>query len=273
MATELKKPETDTQETTEAETQPAVSPPSARPSPAREPLYTIGGLIEMVKALMQREYNPRSRHRQHERIGQMLIDMEAIKQWQLDEAMEEQRRNGRLLGEILEERGYVDRESVRIALSKLFGLEYAAIEKTPSSPEALEAISEQYAVKYRLLPVRLEGDKLVVLIEDVQDRSSLEDVSVLLGMRLQPILTTTDNIRQEIKNRYHATKLRRRRPQSVVMTKEERTELAETMETLQTPDTATKKPGVKKGTAKKTAKTEAAKEKEKEPNEEALQNV
>jgi len=195
-----------------------------------EKALTPGGIFEMIKGLLSREYNPRSKHRQHERIGQTLVAMGAVKEWQLHEAVEEQRRTGQLLGKILLEREYVDAQTVSIALSRLTGLEYAPLEKTSSMPEALNAMTESVAVKYKLLPVRLEQDKLTVLIEAPQDRNSIDDVSVLLGMRIQPMLTTTQDIRREIKTRYHTAKMKKRRPQSVIMSAEERAKVAATME-------------------------------------------
>ena len=210
---------------------------SPRPQPSSDDSnLTPTGIFDMVKGLLGREFNPKSRHRQHERIGQTLVNMGAIEDWQLQEAVNEQRRTGQLLGKILLDRSFVDAETVSIALSKLSGMEYASLEKTPSEPEALNAISENVAAKYKILPVRLENDKLTVLIEAPQDRNSLDDVSVLLGMRLKPILTTTEDIRREIKSRYRNTKMKKRRPQSVIMTPEDRAKLAATMETLQSAD-------------------------------------
>ncbi len=190
------------------------------------------GFLEFIKSVLSMEYNPKSRHRQHERIGQTLVNMGAIRESELAEAIAEQKRTGQLLGRILLARGCVDAESVSIALSKLSGLEYTSLEKTPSDPNALDAISESVAIKYKLLPVSIENNRLIVLIEAPQDRDGIEDVSVLLGMRIHPVLTTTDDIRHEIRTRYHATKVKKRRPQSVIMTPEDREKLAKTMESL-----------------------------------------
>ncbi len=225
MAKEQKTTEPDIRDAANEEVQPAPT--------SREDLYRPSSLFEVLKTALQWEYNPRSRRRQHERIGEMLVSMGAVKQWQLDDAIDEQRRSGQLLGKILLDRDYVDAQTVSIALSKVTGLEYAPLNKTISEPEALDAVSESIAVKYRLLPVSLENDRLTVLLEAPQDRNSLDDVAVLLGMRLHPMLTTTDNIRREIKARYHSAKVKKKRPQSVIMTADERAKIAATMESLQ----------------------------------------
>lgn len=198
---------------------------SETPAGSRAESLTAGGIFEMVRGLL----TPKSKLRQQERIGQTLVAMGAIQEWQLQQAVDEQRRTGHLLGRILLERGYVDAQTVSIALSRLSGLEYASLEKTSSSPEALNAMTESLAVKHKLLPVRLEQDKLTVLIEAPQDRNAIDDVSVLLGMRIHAILTTTDDIRREIKARYHTAKMKHRRPQSMLITPEERAKIAATV--------------------------------------------
>lgn len=154
--------------------------------------------------LLTREFHPRSVRQEHETLGQTLVKIRAISQSQLDEALKEQSRNGRLLGNILLDRGLVTREVITKALSRQHGLEFAELKKTPSDPNALDVIPESVARKNRMIPVRIEGDRLTVLIATPQDKEPLVDVGVLLGKRIQPVLTAVDNMAAEIAARYRA---------------------------------------------------------------------
>lgn len=49
-------------------------------------------------------------------LGQILIEMGLISQWQLEQALEEQRETGQFLGEILIAHGYVTRGAIGDAL-------------------------------------------------------------------------------------------------------------------------------------------------------------
>jgi type IV pilus assembly protein PilB len=155
-----------------------------------------------VEDVLRYEFHSKAKREAHETLGHRLVDMGALTEKSLKEALKEQNRNGRLLGKILLEGEYVTREQLAKALCLQHKLEYARLEDTPSEPEALDAVPESVALKNRIIPVTLEGDKLTVLIADPQVRSRLADVGVMLGKRLHPILTAVEDLDEEVKARY-----------------------------------------------------------------------
>jgi len=159
-----------------------------------------------VEDILKHEFHPKSVREEHETLGQTLVKLKAITPDQLSLALAEQNRSGRLLGNILLDRGFVTRKMIMHALSRQTNLEFAELAATPSDPAALDAVPESVAKKNEMLPVRLEGDKLIVLITNPQIRETLRDVSVLLGKRIHPLLTATDDIRAEITARYQKLK-------------------------------------------------------------------
>lgn len=148
------------------------------------------------------EFHPKARRAEHQNIGNTLLEMKAITREQLNAALKEQKRSGRLLGNILLDAGIVSRRAIAIALSKQHGMEFAELDEMPADPAALEAVPESIALKNEMIPVRLDGDRLTVLVADPQARDALRDASVLLGMRVHAVLTVVDDIREEIKARY-----------------------------------------------------------------------
>jgi type IV pilus assembly protein PilB len=161
-----------------------------------------------LEGVLRYEFHPRSLREEHERLGETLVSIKALTQEQLDEALGEQARNGRLLGNILLECGWVTRETITKALAKQHGLEYTSLAVAPSDPEALECVPRSMARDYQMLPVRLEGDKLTVLIPSPQLKDALSKAGVLLGRRIYPIVTTVDDIRAEINARYSTVRSR-----------------------------------------------------------------
>ena len=155
-----------------------------------------------VDDMLKYEWHPRSLRNEHESLGQTLVKMKVLSQRRLDEALSEQGRSGRLLGNILLDRGFVTRDNITKALSRQHGLEHTELAQTPSDRDALEAVPESMARKYHMLPVRLDGDRLTVLIASPQDRAPLGAAGVMLGKRLYPIMTTADDIGAEITKRY-----------------------------------------------------------------------
>ncbi|MDX9974805.1 MAG: type II/IV secretion system protein [FCB group bacterium] len=150
------------------------------------------------------QFHPKSERREHLTLGQTLVDMGALTEAQLREALAEQNTSGRLLGDILLSRGFIDKRAKAIALARQHGLEFCDLESTPSEPRALEAITERVARKNDMLPVRIEGDRLLVLIANPQQRHALKNVGIELGKRIYPMLTDVKDLREEIAARYLA---------------------------------------------------------------------
>lgn len=148
------------------------------------------------------EYHTKSARMEHQSIGRTLLEMGVLTETQLQEALEEQNRSGRLLGNILLDKKYANKQSLAVALARQHGLEFADLESHPSDPRALDAVSERVARLNQMIPLRLEGDKLTVLIANPQVRHALRDVGVSLGKRIYAMMTAVDDIREEIAKRY-----------------------------------------------------------------------
>ena len=157
-----------------------------------------------LEDVLRYEFHLPSTKSKQTQLGDALLAIGAITQSQLDAALVEQRRSGRLLGHILLENHYVTEEQVAKALSHQQGMEYATLESMPSSRAALEAVSENVAQNYSMIPATLQGDRLTVLIADPRVRDRLGNAGILLGLRLAPVLTACPNVRAVISERYKA---------------------------------------------------------------------
>lgn len=158
--------------------------------------------FDMVSDVLHREFHPKALRESHMTLGQSLLKLNAITPHQLDEALVEQRRNGKLLGAILLEDGLVSSKTIAIALSKQFGLGFADVHETPSELDALNCVPESMAKQKEFLPVKLEGDKLSVLISGPKPPDRLKSVGILLGKRITPIMSDIDDMTSEIEARY-----------------------------------------------------------------------
>ncbi len=168
--------------------------------------------FDLLDDILHHEFHPKSKREEHERLGATLLAMKAISPEDLQDALKEQNRTGRLLGNILLDSGKIDRRTITMALSRQHGMEYADLENTPSERSAIEAVAESVAKRNQMIPVRLEGDKLTVLIADPNVRDNLRETSIMLGLRIHPILTTVDNIKEEIIKRYRGADRSEKRP-------------------------------------------------------------
>jgi type IV pilus assembly protein PilB len=160
--------------------------------------------FQAIEEVLRYEFHPKALREEHHTLGHTLVDMGAISEEQLVAALAEQKRNGRLLGALLLERGLVTHEVIGRALARQHAMEYAELATTPSQPAALEAVHESVALRNEVLPVALEGDRLTLLMTSPQNQGRLHNLSVLLGKRIHPMLTASEDFREAITARYHA---------------------------------------------------------------------
>ncbi len=156
-----------------------------------------------VNDLLLYEFHSRSKRESHQSLGEALVHMKALSKERLAEALSQQKRNGKLLGAILLENGFVSREDVGRALAKQYALDYVDLADAQSDSEALEAVPESVAKQNRFIPIAFDGDKLTVLISGPEPPDRLKRVGILLGYRIHTKVTAAEDLEGEIFARYH----------------------------------------------------------------------
>jgi len=146
----------------------------------------------------------KTKQKEHQSLGQALVELGHLSEGELKKALDEQKRSGRLLGNILIDQGYVSLEQKTSALARQHGMEYADLEDAPSEPEALHAVPESMAIRNLVVPVAIDGDRLTVLLASPQDTSRTKNLGIQLNLRIHPILAPIKDIQATIKARYRA---------------------------------------------------------------------
>lgn len=158
--------------------------------------------FNVVNNVLYHEFHPKALRESHTNLGEALVELGAITEEGLKDALTEQKRNGRLLGTILLNRGLVTPDTISLALAKQYGLNYVNANEAPSERAALDRVPESMAKQKEFIPVQLEGDRLTVLISGPQTPGRLKEAGVLLGLRISPLMTAVDDFSAEIEARY-----------------------------------------------------------------------
>lgn len=131
------------------------------------------------------------------RLGEILISENKITQEQLDHGLEVQRETSKDLGEVLLSLGYIESSDLARALARRLRLDYVVISELSEDDvnnEALDLMEEQTLRKYKALPLRFEGNKLVVAMSDPNDLYALEDLRMIAGRPVTPVVVTEDDL-------------------------------------------------------------------------------
>lgn len=126
-------------------------------------------------------------------LGEQLIKMGIVNEQKIRHALEvqaERRRNGQktMLGQVLVELGYCREETIAQALAKKSGFQFLSINNTGIDMAYANLITPEIAAKYRLIPVGIMNGKLQVAMQNPNDIIAIDDIQILTGYEIQPIV-------------------------------------------------------------------------------------
>jgi hypothetical protein len=122
-----------------------------------------------------------------ERIGQILVEMNACTQEELRAALQAQAILGGRIGTNLLELGLVDEAQLAAALTRAHGLPCLAGDVQPEAG-ALEAVPAQLADRYGVVPIHVDDRRLRVAVSDPRDLAALDDLAFATGRTVEPVL-------------------------------------------------------------------------------------
>lgn len=127
-------------------------------------------------------------------LGDMLLREGLVTNEALEEALRRQRQTDLPLGRILVEMNAIT-ESVKLNFfQKRFGSEIVSL-RDHQIPDILYSyIPRQLAMKARVVPYKMEGDTLVVAMEDPSDLVTLDNLKAQTGLKIRPMVASSSDI-------------------------------------------------------------------------------
>ena len=143
----------------------------------------------------------RSRHGRNF-LGVALLNRGTITQEQLDEALAKQQSDEgerQKLGSILIDLGYCTEYEIAEVLAEQAGTKVVSLEEYPVEPAAMATISPEDAARYRALPIAFKGDRLVVAMKQPSDILALDDLRLITGFDIEPVVALDNELDISIK--------------------------------------------------------------------------
>lgn len=139
-------------------------------------------------------------HRQ--RLGEMLVAESVITQEQLQQALAQQKRTGKRLGEVLNSLGFASEEIVAAALGRQLGIPYITLSHYEIDSQIIKTIPEDIVRKYKIIPVDKTGNQLTVALADPANIYILDELKVLTGNEIIPLISYESEINRAIEQYY-----------------------------------------------------------------------
>ncbi len=135
-------------------------------------------------------------------LGNLLLEKGLITREQLQEAIEEQKRTGKLMGLVLVDLGFVKEQDVYHCLGLQLGMETVDPLTLDIPKEVLKKVSPSMVRIYGIIPIRTEGDDLVVALSNPLNPHILDDLRFMLDTEVRGVLASEEKIKEAIKKHY-----------------------------------------------------------------------
>lgn len=136
------------------------------------------------------------------RLGDLLVEGGKITKEQLKAELERQRITGIKLGELLIKDKLVSKEDILEVLEFQLGIQRVHLDMIQLDKSVVRAIPESLALKYNLIAIGFEGNKIKVAMSDPLNVFAIDDVYIATGKRVIPYIASKTNIEKAIDKYY-----------------------------------------------------------------------
>ncbi len=138
------------------------------------------------------------------RLGDLLVSNNLITEKELKMALETQRLSSKKrLGEILVESDRVSKTDLLKMLALQLEIPFLDLEKTEIDIEAVKLFPEKLALKYGCLPIRQEGDGLIVAMADPLNLQAIDDLNLITKCEIKPAVADIEQIEKTAKKHHN----------------------------------------------------------------------
>ncbi len=127
-------------------------------------------------------------------IGQILLEKGLITQGQLDEGLRVQKNTTEQIGRILTDLGYVTERDVLRAYAEQLGIPFLEMAQVSVDQDVAKSIPQSVVQRYNAIPIKRSGNRLTVAMSDPSNVFALDDIRLITGYEIDPMLATTDDI-------------------------------------------------------------------------------
>lgn len=136
------------------------------------------------------------------RLGELLVEAGLITEQQLQDALREQKERNMRLGDVLISRGYITEQQRIEVLEYQLGIPHVQLFRQKIDPKAIHLIPQKLAEQHKVLPLRVEGNKLFVAMDDPLDYFAIDELRMATGMWIEPAIASREELERAIRRYY-----------------------------------------------------------------------
>ncbi|MDC4207067.1 MAG: ATPase, T2SS/T4P/T4SS family (plasmid) [Candidatus Manganitrophus sp.] len=114
------------------------------------------------------------------RLGEILIDKGILTSQQLEEVLQLQAERKIRLGEVVVKKGWISSQTLAQTLAAHFHLPYIDLREFSPAAHLVKSFPKALAVEYQVLPIKEEGEKLMIALSDPTDLTAQDTIQFYL---------------------------------------------------------------------------------------------
>ena len=135
-------------------------------------------------------------------LGELLVEKGVIDREQVAMAIAYQNEKGGLFGEILVELKFATEEDIAQALTCQYGFPYLPLANYEIDQDVINAVPENVCRQFCLVPIDKIGKSLTLAMANPLNLNAVEDVELITGCAIQNFVSTSSDIKEAI-NKYY----------------------------------------------------------------------
>src|SRR3984957_2339865 len=140
-------------------------------------------------------YPPKRTGRSTRMIGEVVVDLGYADREAVDEAVEMARKQGRPTGLVLVEEGVLRHDQLARVVAERFGLDYVDLAVFDLDMGAVNLLNPESCKRYQAVPIGFaDGGTLLLAMADPTNVLAIDDVAMMTGRRVRPVAASVEDL-------------------------------------------------------------------------------
>lgn len=140
------------------------------------------------------------------KLGELLVEIAALSQNDLQKALEVQKGTGKRLGLVLSEMQLISEYEIAFALAMQLNIPFIDLEDHPIDADVIKSIPKEICKKLLCIPIDKKDGGLHVSMADPFDLNIIKEITFITGLNIYPAISTATQILDRIEKHYHLEK-------------------------------------------------------------------
>ena len=140
------------------------------------------------------------------RLGEFLVERKVLSRNDLEEALVVEEKEGVPLAKVLVSRGLVGERDLVAAVAHQMSMPFHDFDHQPINPMVDRVIPAELARRHLAVAVDIDGNNLIVAMEDPSGAEVIEQLQVATGWTIRPVLAVRSDLKRLVHAMYGGTK-------------------------------------------------------------------